>query len=78
MAIMEGAREQAADGGEAPFGYTRDRGTGEVRAKKSPGRGGVKPAPGVEDLKAAAAAAAGEHGEPPGPCGTSSPPSTRS
>jgi hypothetical protein len=64
-AIMEGAREQAApDGGEAPFGYTRDRSTGETRPKKSPGRGGVRPAPTVEEMKAAAdaAAAAGEHG----------------
>jgi len=65
VAVMEGAREQAADGGEAPFGYTRDRSTGETRPKKSPGRGGVKPSPTVEEMKAADAAAAAEAGPPP-------------
>ena len=55
-ALMSAAGEAAAGPpDEAPYGYTRDRATGETRPKKSPGRGGVKPPPGVEELKAAAA-----------------------
>jgi hypothetical protein len=37
--------------GEAPFGWTRDRKTGELRAKKRPGRPSVPPGP--EELAAA-------------------------
>lgn len=52
--LMSGAA-QAADSGaeEAPYGYTRDRQTGEIRPKKSPGRGGARNAPSLEELKAA-------------------------
>lgn len=48
--LMAGAAEGERD--PAPFGYTRDRATGEMRPKKSPGRGGkgTTPPP-VEALK---------------------------
>jgi hypothetical protein len=54
--MMSGAAEQAAqENPEAPYGYTRDRETGELRPKKSPGRAGkpslVTPPPSVEALK---------------------------
>lgn len=49
-ALMSGAADVAEP--EAPYGYTKDRQTGEVRPKKSPGRGGVKASPSLEDLKA--------------------------
>lgn len=55
-ALMSGAAasadaEAAAAAGEAPYGYTRDRQTGEVRPKKTPGRGGRTPS--LDELKGA-------------------------
>src|ERR1700676_1664265 len=48
---MAGAAQQAdAQAVEAPFGYTRDPVSGEMRPKKSPGR--PKRSPSVDDLKA--------------------------
>ena len=50
-ALMSGASQAAApDPGEAPFGYTTDRVTGERRPKKAAGRPGKPPS--IEDLKA--------------------------
>lgn len=55
-ALMSGAAQKAAPvppagDPEAPYGYTRDRESGELRPKKSPGRGGVRVTPSVEELK---------------------------
>lgn len=62
VALMGRAAEQAdAQAPEAPYGYTRDRQTGETRPKKSPGRAGAR-TPSVDDLKASEPAAA----RPPG------------
>lgn len=52
-ALMAGAAGQVAE--EAPYGYTRDRVTGEVRPKKAPGRGGGRKSPSLEELKQAGA-----------------------
>lgn len=55
--LMSQAAEEADEGkDEAPYGYTRDRETGEMRPKKAPGRGGRR-SPSVEDLKEQAAQA---------------------
>lgn len=50
--MMSAAGTAAATDDPAPYGYTRDRATGEVRPKKAAGRGGKKP-PTLEELKAA-------------------------
>ena len=56
-ALMSGAAQAAAPApGEAPYGWTTDRATGERRPKKVPGRPRARP-PSVEELKAAADAA---------------------
>lgn len=67
-ALMSGAAasadaEAAAAAGEAPYGYTRDRKTGEVRPKKTPGRGGHTPT--LEELKGEQAPEGGQ-GAPEG------------
>lgn len=50
-ALMSQAAEEATGPSEeAPYGYTRDKETGQMRPKKSPGRGGRRP-PSVEELK---------------------------
>jgi len=51
--LMAGAQQEATP--EAPYGWTKDRETGELRPKKSPGRGGHKSSPTLEELKAAKA-----------------------
>jgi hypothetical protein len=49
-ALMSGAASAAAsEQPEAPYGYTRDRGTGEMRPKKAPGR--PKAPPGIDELR---------------------------
>ena len=48
--MSEAAQSAAPDPGEAPFGWTVDRATGERRPKKAQGRPGKSPA--LEDLKA--------------------------
>jgi hypothetical protein len=72
-ALMAGAA-QAADAqvAEAPYGYTQDPATGEMRPKKSPGR--PKRSPSVEELKAPAVPAAGSGDDAAG-TGEPSPPS---
>jgi hypothetical protein len=56
VATMANAQESAApEAGEAPYGYTTDRLTGERRPKKSPGR--PRSSVPLEDLKASVAAA---------------------
>ena len=50
-ALMAKAAEQAAPAEEAPFGYTRDETTGELRPKKAAGRPRTKP-PSLDELKA--------------------------
>lgn len=63
-ALMSNAAQAAdADGDQAPYGFTRDRETGEMRAKKKPGR--PRKPPSVEELKAAAGDAPAE--KEPGP-----------
>lgn len=62
-ALMAGAAEQATD--PAPYGYTRDRATGETRPKKSPGRGGARKSPSLDELKASKEEAAAEQGQEP-------------
>lgn len=48
--LMSQAASAAAPGhAEAPYGYTRDRETGEMRPKKAPGR--PKAPPGLDELK---------------------------
>lgn len=54
-AMMTGAADQVAE--EAPYGYTKDRLTGEMRPKKSPGRAGARTrSPSLEELQAERAA----------------------
>src|ERR1700733_10552583 len=67
-ALMSGAANQATP--EAPFGYTRDRETGEMRPKKTAGR--PRQPPSLDELKAStapqpggAALAAPEEDRPP-------------
>ena len=49
-ALMAGAGQEAkGDPDPAPYGYTRDEGTGEMRPKKAPGR--PRKSPSLEDLK---------------------------
>lgn len=77
-AMMAGAADLERP--EAPFGYTRDRETGDMRPKKSPGRGGKNPVtPPVEVLKAASAAppADVEGGDPVSPAGSPTAPADR-
>jgi hypothetical protein len=63
-ALMSGAAAAAAPpASDAPYGYTRDRDTGELRPKKVPGRPRARP-PSVEELKAAQD---GSPEEPSGP-----------
>src|SRR5580704_7240167 len=54
FAALMGAAGQDAkpvtDASEAPYGYTRDEATGEMRPKKSPGR--PRKSPSLDDLKA--------------------------
>lgn len=58
-ALMNRAAEAAGGPAEAaPFGYTRDETTGELRPKKVPGR--PRKSPTVEELKAAKEAAAAD------------------
>lgn len=61
-AMMAGAESEARPAGrdEAPYGWTRDESTGEMRPKKSPGR--PRKSPSLDDLKAQAGRA-----EPEGP-----------
>ena len=49
--LMAGAAAAEAD--PAPYGYTKDRKTGEIRPKKRAGRGGAAYTPSLEELKAA-------------------------
>jgi hypothetical protein len=52
-ALMGAAGQEASpvtDVSEAPYGYTRDEATGEMRPKKSPGR--PRKSPSLDDLKA--------------------------
>lgn len=55
--LMSGASQAANpdEGGEAPFGYTTDRATGERRPKKAPGRPRVPPS--LDEMKASRAEA---------------------
>lgn len=62
--MSEAAKDAAPDGDAAPFGMTRDRETGELRPKKTPGR--PRSSPSIEDLKAARDQAAAT-GAPDGP-----------
>lgn len=65
-ALMAGAAEQAdAEADPAPYGYTRDRQTGEMRPKRSPGRGGAR-SPSVDELKASSPVAPEGSGEEDG------------
>jgi hypothetical protein len=68
-ALMSGAAAAAAPAPpDAPYGYTRDRETGELRPKKVPGRPRARP-PSVDELKAA------REGDPgPGETGPQEPP----
>lgn len=70
-ALMAGAADAATD--EAPYGYTKDRKTGEVRPKKSPGRAGVRNSPSLEDLKAAKEQTGTEQNEAEQPAGDRAP-----
>ena len=68
-ALMSGAAAAAAPGPQdAPYGYTRDRESGELRPKKVPGRPRARP-PSVDELKAAR-----ESGPGPGETGPQDPP----
>jgi hypothetical protein len=51
--------------GEAPYGWTRDRATGELRPKKSPGR--PKTPPAADDLKAGPAVSRADDRPPEAP-----------
>lgn len=65
-ALMSGAAGQAAPAEDpAPWGYTRDEKTGEMRPKKSPGR--PRKSPSLEDLKAQREAADPAPGGAPEP-----------
>lgn len=58
-ALMSKAAEQAdPQDGEAPYGYTRDRETGELRPKKQAGR--PRRSPSVDELKAQRADSEGD------------------
>jgi hypothetical protein len=57
-ALMSKAAEQAGPAEEAPFGYTRDEATGELRPKKAQGR--PRKSPTLDELKAQKEAAAAE------------------
>jgi hypothetical protein len=61
--LMNKAAEAAGAGqaGEAPFGYTRDEQTGEMRPKKAPGR--PRKPPTLDELKAAKAGEAPADGD---------------
>lgn len=62
--MSEAQRTAAPDGDAAPFGMTRDRETGEMRPKKTPGR--PRSSPSIEELKAAKDQAAAD-GAPASP-----------
>ena len=59
-ALMSKAAEAAGPEGEAPFGYTRDEATGELRPKKAAGR--PRKSPTLDELKAQKDAEAAEAG----------------
>lgn len=63
--LMSKAAEAAGPAEEAPFGYTRDEATGEMRPKKAAGR--PRKSPTVEELKAAKAEAEAGGEQPPRP-----------
>jgi hypothetical protein len=76
-ALMNSAAGQAdADAPEAPFGWTRDRETGQMRPKRAPGRGGAR-TPSADELKASQAgddSTGGEDGGGDGEATTPDPP----
>lgn len=60
-ALMSNAAKSVDDeADEAPYGYMKDRATGEIRPKKVPGRAGVKNSPSLDELKAAKSEAVGD------------------
>ena len=65
-ALMGAAGQDAkpvSDAGEAPYGWTKDEATGEMRPKKSPGR--PRKSPSLDDLKARQEADAAAGAETP-------------
>jgi hypothetical protein len=64
-ALMAQGKAQAdpKGGDPAPYGYTRDEGTGEMRPKKAPGR--PRKSPSLDDLKERRAAAAADTPDSP-------------
>jgi len=65
-ALMGAAGQEAkpvSDADEAPYGWTRDESTGEMRPKKSPGR--PRKSPSLDDLKARKEADAAAEAESP-------------
>ena len=63
-ALMAGAgAEVKGDPDPAPYGYTKDEQTGEMRPKKSPGR--PRKSPSLDDLKERQAAEPGQDASPP-------------
>ena len=70
--------QPVTDASEAPYGYTRDEATGEMRPKKSPGR--PRKSPSLDDLKARAETAASDGtqaGSADGPPGDRAPAALR-
>ena len=66
-ALMAGAGQEAKGGAEAdpaPYGYTKDEQTGEMRPKKSPGR--PRKSPSLDDLKERQEQAAADSPSPNG------------
>jgi hypothetical protein len=65
-ALMSSAAAAADPGaGEAPYGWTTDRDSGERRPKKTPGRPRISPS--LDDLKTAAGDGQAAAGDGPGP-----------